>query len=574
LIYSFPLSTSKLSLAPPLPDASTALQSSRESTVSTQGPSPRYSAPSSAVPSDSRNLPAINEREYTNSTQTRSARLTRIEGDGTAIKLLKDPLLIAQIKALEPFSTEADALVTKFSAVHSKLNTLEGLIDFATRKMADSPISATFKDLRQRLQVAKQQAQAGSTLASHREKRKFVDMVGLNKQYGKSIHDILASQQEDSVGSPHNPRILWCYRHPETSVPVRHRQVLADARSRIAEDAIINAENGYETVGAESVIILACDEAGNHMVDADGEYIIELVALQGVLIQSELALPVYTWLSGVIETASSERRNVCPNHPGVMTQAGYNAGPRHALIFGLAKSYTKVLDSATMVQHDEDVISAVSLTWSVCRSFLPTNLISKIGGYLENARMPTMATRNVEPGLGYRLTFQGKELVFPNFERGPSEFIMSQDYSVSAHRDDCFAEFCLSWTVDHKVDPPEPTQAAAVPAMAGVTTRQQSRQTPHTVSLDPDPVSGGANFVDVTLKVKVEIICMAQPASVVPTLVQPLYVLHLTSKQPLKKHSRVFWWSRTQGQAKVGQVKVYIKTALFEYKVSQSHGAW
>ncbi|KAJ7799147.1 hypothetical protein B0H14DRAFT_2617345 [Mycena olivaceomarginata] len=198
--------------------------------------------------------------------------------------------------------------------------------------------------------------------------------------------------------------------------------------------------------------------------------------------------------------------------------------------------------------------------------------------------MPTMATQNVEPGLGYRLTFQGKELVFLNFECGPSEFIMSQDYSAYVYTaarayvfltlDDCFAEFCLSWTVDCKVDPPEPTQAAAVPAMAGVTTRQQSRQSPHTVSLDPDPVSGGANFVDVTLKVKVEIICMAQPASVVPTPVQPLYVLHLASKQPLKKHSRVFWWSCTQGQAKVGQVKVYIKTALFEYKVSQSHGVW
>ncbi|KAJ7825067.1 hypothetical protein B0H14DRAFT_2596845 [Mycena olivaceomarginata] len=174
--------------------------------------------------------------------------------------------------------------------------------------------------------------------------------------------------------------------------------------------------------------------------------------------------------------------------------------------------------------------------------------------------MPTMATQNVEPGLGYRLTFQGKELVFPNFECGPSEFIMSQDYSayVSAHRDDCFAEFYLSWTVDCKVDPPEPTQAAAVPAMAGVTTCQQSRQSPHTVSLDPDPVSGGANFVDVTLKVKVEI----------------HYMFCISHQAAFEKHSRVFWWSCTQGQAKVGQVKVYIKTALFEYKVSQSHGVW
>ncbi|KAJ7805870.1 hypothetical protein B0H14DRAFT_3770189 [Mycena olivaceomarginata] len=74
-------------------------------------------------------------------------------------------------------------------------------------------------------------------------------------------------------------------------------------------------------------------------------------------------------------------------------------------------------------------------------------------------------------------------------------------------------------------------------------------------------------------------IFMAKPAFVVPTPVQQRYVLHPASKQPLKKHSRVFRWSCTQGQVKVGQAKVflwswYIKTALFEYKVSQSHGVW
>ncbi|KAJ7310145.1 hypothetical protein DFH08DRAFT_718899 [Mycena albidolilacea] len=81
-----------------------------------------------------------------------------------------------------------------------------------------------------------------------------------------------------------------------------------------------------------------------------------------------------------------------------MTQARYNAGPCHAWISGLAKSYNKALDSATMVQHNEDVISAMSLTRSVCRSFLPTNLISKIDGYLDDAGLPTMATQNVKPG--------------------------------------------------------------------------------------------------------------------------------------------------------------------------------
>jgi hypothetical protein len=77
-----------------------------------------------------------------------------------------------------------------------------------------------------------------------------------------------------------------------------------------------------------------------------------------------------------------------------MTQVGYNAGPCQARIFGLAKSYNKVLDSARMVQPDKDVISAMC----ACRSFLPINLISKIDGYLDDARMPTMATWNVEPG--------------------------------------------------------------------------------------------------------------------------------------------------------------------------------
>jgi hypothetical protein len=86
-----------------------------------------------------------------------------------------------------------------------------------------------------------------------------------------------------------------------------------------------------------------------------------------------------------------------------MTQVGYNAGPCHAQIFGLAKSYNKVLDSARMVQHNKDVIFAMSLTWSVCRSFLPMNLISKIDGYLDDARMLTMATWNVEPGEIYTL---------------------------------------------------------------------------------------------------------------------------------------------------------------------------
>ncbi|KAJ7810016.1 hypothetical protein B0H14DRAFT_2607641 [Mycena olivaceomarginata] len=168
---------------------------------------------------------------------------------------------------------------------------------------------------------------------------------------------------------------------------------------------------------------------------------------------------------------------------------------------------------------------------------------------------------------------------------------MSQDYSAYVYTaarayvfltlDDCFAEFCLSWTVDCKVDPPEPTQAAAVPAMAGVTTRQQSRQSPHTVSLDPDPVSGGANFVDVTLKVKVEM-------SVGTLIVFRPKNLHGTTRL-CGAHTRaatICFASRIKAAFEKAQQGLLVELhagageggagegALFEYKVSQSHGVW
>lgn len=57
-----------------------------------------------------------------------------------------------------------------------------------------------------------------------------------------------------------------------------------------------------------------------------------------------------------------------------MVQVGWNTGPRHAREYGLAKSYTKKLDWDTTVAHDGDVAAAMTLTWGICRSFLPIDL--------------------------------------------------------------------------------------------------------------------------------------------------------------------------------------------------------
>ncbi|KAJ7616489.1 hypothetical protein FB45DRAFT_756952 [Roridomyces roridus] len=127
-----------------------------------------------------------------------------------------------------------------------------------------------------------------------------------------------------------------------------------------------------------------------------------------------------------------------PRHDGLMVQAGYNAGPRHAHVFGPAKSFKKNLDQTTMIEHDEDVISAMALTWAMFRSFMPSDLVEIVDGHLADAGLPKFGTRNVESvlvinyiaGDGHRLTAKGKEYNFAGSDRGPCEIILSQDYSA------------------------------------------------------------------------------------------------------------------------------------------------
>ena len=129
-----------------------------------------------------------------------------------------------------------------------------------------------------------------------------------------------------------------------------------------------------------------------------------------------------------------------------MVQLGWNAGPRHARVWGLAKSFNRKIDKATMIERDEDAIALMTLCWSLAKASMPHEVMDVLEGSLKESGMPRIATRNVPEGkihnlhvivasncmiylgCGYHLDLEGKTYSFPAFERAPPEGYLSQDY--------------------------------------------------------------------------------------------------------------------------------------------------
>ncbi|KAJ7848569.1 hypothetical protein B0H13DRAFT_2090054, partial [Mycena leptocephala] len=139
------------------------------------------------------------------------------------------------------------------------------------------------------------------------------------------------------------------------------------------------------------------------------------------------------------------------------------------------------------VAHDGDVAAAMTLTWGICRSFLPIDL-----------------TRT-----GYRIKLDGREYNFPLVERAPPEGLVTRDYSSWSHIDNSYINWALSFNVNRIVDP---TARQIIPSSIQSTARftrtSMKAKQPVTGGLvreDPSlwPEYGGGNFVDLTLKVKV-----------------------------------------------------------------------
>jgi hypothetical protein len=81
-----------------------------------------------------------------------------------------------------------------------------------------------------------------------------------------------------------------------------------------------------------------------------------------------------------------------------MVQVGWNAGPRHARVWGLAKSFNRKIDKATMIGRDEDVIALLTLCWSLAKASMPREVMDTIEDSLKESGMPRIATRNIPEG--------------------------------------------------------------------------------------------------------------------------------------------------------------------------------
>ncbi|KAJ7024983.1 hypothetical protein C8F04DRAFT_968331, partial [Mycena alexandri] len=115
---------------------------------------------------------------------------------------------------------------------------------------------------------------------------------------------------------------------------------------------------------------------------------------------------------------------------GKLVQVGFNAGPRHARVFGLAKSYTKPLDDTTKIEHDNDIIAATTTIWAAAKTWLPTDITHRIDCELEKHSMPRIATRNVGEGTGLALGLNGVTYSFPDVQRATPEACLTVNYSV------------------------------------------------------------------------------------------------------------------------------------------------
>jgi hypothetical protein len=86
-----------------------------------------------------------------------------------------------------------------------------------------------------------------------------------------------------------------------------------------------------------------------------------------------------------------------------MVQIGWNAGPRHARVWGLAKSFNRKIDKATMIGRDEDAIALLTLCWSLAKASMPREVMDTLEDSLKASGMPRIATRNIPEGKIYDL---------------------------------------------------------------------------------------------------------------------------------------------------------------------------
>ncbi|KAJ6496132.1 hypothetical protein C8R45DRAFT_926647 [Mycena sanguinolenta] len=389
--------------------------------------------------------------------------------------------VLAWIDSMEPTTLGTAKLVSEVNNVNPALNKLETIVRFAVSNTEpDTAAKATWCRLRDRIAEAKKLQRASCGIPSHRKKRKLIHDLKFEPR-PRPLADFITNQphaREDS--SFERPHIVY-----------RERTTEKLKQRKCGQHIIIDEEEDYYDVEEdESVLFLH-----------PGDDHIELAVLRGIAQGTPYSDALYDFLEAVIQAACAEHRNVrvggLQNFVfAVVEISGYS-------LLTLEKCYIRLLDRLTGVAHDEDVIAALTLLWSIAKSLLPIELIDSITNAVGDIGLPKITTRNVAEGTGYKISLAGKTYEFPLYDRAPP-----------THIDPSHAPYSLSWTVRRTAPPPrssepEPASQWSSSPSYRVLHSQSAASTSATTARPaevpaPCPEHGGGNFIDRSLKVRVK----------------------------------------------------------------------
>jgi len=74
-------------------------------------------------------------------------------------------------------------------------------------------------------------------------------------------------------------------------------------------------------------------------------------------------------------------------------QYGWNAGPRHARVFGLVKNIKKKISGEEREEHDRKILGIFALSWNLLTTALPKEVIIPTQNAIAEANLPVMASQ-------------------------------------------------------------------------------------------------------------------------------------------------------------------------------------
>jgi len=86
-------------------------------------------------------------------------------------------------------------------------------------------------------------------------------------------------------------------------------------------------------------------------------------------------------------------------------QYGWNAGPRHARVFGLVRNIKKTLTGEDREECDRKILGVFALSWNLLTAALPKEVIEPTYAAIAAVKLPVMASQGDVKGLYYPMVY-------------------------------------------------------------------------------------------------------------------------------------------------------------------------